>query len=746
MDTIARLNESLAGRYTIEHELGVGGMATVYLAHDLKHDRKVALKVLREDLSASLGKDRFLREIQLAAKMSHPHILPMFDSGEVGGLLYYVMPNVEGQSLRDRLAGERQLSITEAVRIASEVAGALDHAHRHGVVHRDIKPENIMLQDGHAMVADFGIGKAVSDVAGDTLTQVGMSVGTPAYMSPEQATGDEVDGRSDLYSLGCVLYEMLVGEQPFTGPTAQAVIARRFVQTPTDVAALREGVPRPVARAVGRALSRAPIDRYDTAALFVTSLAEIDAVVVTAKPAAPEKSLAVLPFENLSADKENEYFGDGIAEDIMNALVQLDGLHVAARNSAFFFRGKQAPLAEIGEKLNVATVLQGSVRKSGNRLRITAQLVSVADGYHLWSERYDRDLTDVFAVQDEIAGAIAARLRVTFVQPARPALKATSAQVEAFELVAKGRALLAQRGTSIIAARECFERAIALEPDNAEAHAGLGETLVQVVRYGFGTVSADIPLANAPLARALELDPAMAQAMGTLGTISMMYEHDPPRAFDLWERALALQPRLSELRTWYAFCGLILARGDYEQGLAELARAAAEDPLSAFCAAVRGYALGLAGHMGEAKAEAARGCALDPHSFMASYLNVATLWLADDADGAIAAAEQSMTVFGRHPFVLGVLSAAYLMRGDARRADAVYTELRARAETGDVPRWTLSFAASALGRTDEAMEYAWQSVERFDNLVPLTGWRDTPADEAFRAHPRYPALLRAMGL
>ena len=430
MDTISQLTAALAGRYTIERELGAGGMATVYLAHDMKHDRHVALKVLRSELAQSLGRDRFLREIQLAAKLSHPHILPLYDFGDAVDALFYVMPNVEGQSLRDRLKCERMLPVDEAVRITMEVAGALDHAHRHGIVHRDVKPENIMLQDGHALVADFGIGKAVGDIATDTLTQSGMTVGTPAYMSPEQAVGEPVDGRSDLYSLGCVLYEMLVGEQPFTGPTVQAVIAKRFVQTPPDVAALREGVPRPVARAVQKALARIPIDRYDTAALFATSLGEVE--TAAAKPTAPEKSLAILPFENLSADKENEYFGDGIAEDIMNALVQIDGLHVAARNSAFSFRGKQAPLAEIGQKLNVATVLQGSVRKSGNRLRITAQLVSVHDGYHLWSERYDRDLTDVFAVQDEIAGAIAAKLRVTFVQSAEPAPKATSAQVEAF--------------------------------------------------------------------------------------------------------------------------------------------------------------------------------------------------------------------------------------------------------------------------------------------------------------------------
>jgi len=381
-------------------------MATVYLAHDVRHDRDVAVKVLRPDVAQSLGRDRFLREIKLVARLSHPHILPLFDSGEADGQLYYVMPNVEGQSLRDRLDEEGQLPIVEAVRIACEIAAALDHAHRHGVVHRDIKPENIMLQGylqgvgasplrgGHALVADFGIGKALSETSGQG-TQAGMSVGTPAYMSPEQAVGDAVDGRSDLYSLGCVLYEMLVGEPPFTGPNSQAIIAKRFVQTPADVCALRQGVPRPVGRAVQRALARAPSDRPETAAEILAALREPEGDGPAAPNAAPAQSIAVLPFTNLSADRDNDYFGDGIAEDIINNLARVDGLHVAARMSAFSFKGKNADLRIVGEQLNVATVLQASVRKAGNRLRISAQLMAVADGYQLWSERYDRELVDV---------------------------------------------------------------------------------------------------------------------------------------------------------------------------------------------------------------------------------------------------------------------------------------------------------------------------------------------------------------
>ena len=342
-ERILRMQEALGG-FTIERELGRGGMATVYLAHDPRHDRQVALKVLHPDVAQSIGSERFLREIHLAAKLAHPHILPLFNSGEADGYLYYVMPNVEGLSLRDRLRSEGKLPIADALRVVREVADALDYAHRHGVVHRDIKPENIMLHDGHAMVADFGIGKALSAIDDRLLTQTGVSVGTPAYMSPEQAAGDVVDGRSDIYSLGCVLYEMLTGEQPFSGPTAQAVIAKRFLQTPADVSGLREGVSRVIAKVVQRALAREPVDRFETGAGLIAALAMTE----SASPfESLERSIAVLPFANLSASAEDEYFSDGITDEVINALSHLSGVRVASRTSAFVFKGQRVDLRSI---------------------------------------------------------------------------------------------------------------------------------------------------------------------------------------------------------------------------------------------------------------------------------------------------------------------------------------------------------------------------------------------------------------
>ena len=739
MMSMTDLRAAIADRYRIERELGAGGMATVYLAHDLKHDRDVALKVLDGDLAQSLGRDRFLREIQFAAKLVHPHILPLFDSGVVNGTLYYVMPNVSGLSLRDRLQRERMLPVDEAVRIATEVARALDHAHRHGVVHRDIKPENIMLQDGQALVADFGIGKAVSGVADTTLTQLGMSVGTPAYMSPEQAVGEAVDGRSDIYSLGCVLYEMLVGEPPFTGANAQAVIAKRFVQTPVDVMALREGVPRPVARALQRALARTPMDRPATGAELEVALREVE----SAAHAAPAHSIAVLPFANLSADRDNDYFGDGIAEDIINALSRVDGLHVAARMSAFSFKGKNAELRTVGEQLNVATVLQGSVRKAGNRLRISAQLMAVTDGYQLWSERYDRELVDVFALQDEIASAIAERLQLTFAR-SETAPRATTADVEAYELVARGRALTAQRGRSILEAITCFERAISLAPNSVTAHAGLGNALRVKAQYGFAPASECLPLAQASLIRALEIDPENAEATGHLAAVLLNAGVLDERVYELWERAITLDPRLSEVRGLFAAWGLAVMRQgrDDERAQAELSRSVSDDPRNSICWAIFAIGSGVMGRQEEAVAAAKRGCEIEPAAFAPRFaLAWAQTW-ARHTDEGLATVDAAMDQFGRHPWLLHTLSGLYMQRSDRVQAEAVHAELEARSVTSRVSFFSRAMSALYVGRLDDAIAYAMRSAELRDAIGPI--WSRWPDIAPLQAHPRYPDVLSRM--
>ena len=561
MDLRARLQATLGDRYTIEREVGRGGMATVYVAHDAKHGRPVAVKVLHPQLAAQLGPERFLREIQIAARLQHPHILPLYDSGQAEGLLYYVMPFVEGESLRQRLERERQLPLEDALGIARAVAAALDYAHRHQVVHRDIKPENVMLHEGEATVTDFGIAKAITAAGRDTLTQTGTAVGTPAYMSPEQAAGEaELDGRSDIYSLGVMLYEMLAGEPPYTGPTAQAILAKRFTEPVPSLRAARDTIPEWVERAITNALARVPADRFATAAQFGQALRAPSGVSTppgsvpaasVAQAAGATKSIAVLPFVNMSADPENEYFTDGIAEEIINALTKIQALRVVSRTSAFAFKGKTLDIRKIGEQLSVATVLEGSVRKAGTKLRVTAQLVNVADGYHLWSDRYDRELEDVFAIQDEIAGNIVKALRVVLSEDEKRAIEVVqTVNVEAYDYYLRGRQFFHQfRRTGIQFARRMFERAIEIEPTYVLAYAGIADCCSFLYMYWDGS-RANLEGADSASRKALELGPDVADAHAARGlALSLSRQYD--EAHREFETAIRINPKLYEAHYFY---------------------------------------------------------------------------------------------------------------------------------------------------------------------------------------------------
>ena len=559
-DLLDRLRTSLSDRYAFDREIGRGGMATVYRAQDLKHHRPVAIKVLHPYLAMNLGPERFLREIQIAAQLQHPHIVPLYDSGQAGDLLYYVMPFVEGESLRQRLVREPRLSLDEALHLARAIAAALDYAHRHGVVHRDIKPENVMLHEGEAMVTDFGIAKAVSAAASENLTQTGAAVGTPAYMSPEQASGAvELDGRSDVYSLGCLVYEMLTGRTPFTGPTAQAIIAQTFTEPPPPLRSARpvDGTPEWAEQAIMKALAKDPAARFATAAQFSQALkaqgvSTPPGATVTTATGAAAKSIAVLPFVNMSADPENEYFTDGIAEEIINALTKVQALRVASRTSSFAFKGKNQDIRKVGEQLNVGTVLEGSVRKAGTKLRVTAQLVSVADGYHLWSERYDRELQDVFAIQDEISENIVKALRVVLSEREKRAIeKAPTDNVVAYDYYLRGRQFFHQfRRTGIQYARRMFERAIEIDPKYALAYAGVADCCSFLYMYWDGSKS-NLDGADSASQKALALDSELAEAHASRGfafSLSKRYE-EARREF---ETALRLNPKLYEAHYLYA--------------------------------------------------------------------------------------------------------------------------------------------------------------------------------------------------
>jgi len=577
-DLRALLEPGFAGTYTIERELGRGGMATVFLARDLKHHRPVALKALSPHLSYVLGPERFRREIELLAALTHPHIVPLHDSGGTAGLLWYTMPYVDGESLRDRLRRDGRLPLEDVVRVTTEVADALHYAHGRGIVHRDLKPENILLSAGHAFVADFGIARALAQAGDDRLTGTGLALGTPAYMSPEQAVGEhEVDARSDIFSLGCVVYEMLAGEPPFTGPTPQAVLAQRLTGSAPPLQSRRADVPQPVAAAVARALAPDPLARFPTATAFATGLAEVasqpapaatTATVPAVTGASVARSIAVLPFSDMSADRDQEYLADGIAEEIINALTRAGALRVAARSSSFAFKGRQEDVGQIGHKLKVTTILEGSVRKAGNRLRVTAQLVNVADGYQLWSERYDRELADVFAVQDEIASSVVTALSAVIGEPGgrgRGLERPRTGNVQAYEYYLRGRQLFHQfRKKQIQQARRMFERAIELDPRFALAYAGAADCSSILYMY-FDASEPNLLQADATSGRALELGPDMAEAHAARG-LALTLRGSFEAAQREFESAIALDPRLYE--TWYFYGRVCFQKGQ----LAEAAR------------------------------------------------------------------------------------------------------------------------------------------------------------------------------
>jgi TolB-like protein/Tfp pilus assembly protein PilF len=553
-DTGQRLNRALAGRFAVERLLGRGGMASVYLARDLRHDRLVALKVLRREIAVTLGAERFLQEIRIAAGLTHPNILTMHDSGEAGGALYYVMPYVEGESLRGRLEREGPLPVDEAVRIACEVADALTYAHSHNVVHRDIKPENVLLEAGHAVVADFGMACAIEAFGADRLTESGLAVGTPAYMSPEQAAAEPIDGRTDVYALACVLYEALAGEPPFTGPTTLAVFARKAAGAVPDLRLVRPEVPLHVTRAIGRALASLPADRFGTAAEFAAALREPGAAATAGR------SIAVLPFVNMSGDPEADYFAEGIAEEITTALGRLPELRVAARTSAFAFKGTRLDVREVGRRLGVGVVLEGSVRRAGKRLRLTAQLIDVADGYHRWSERYDRELEDVFAIEDDITRSIVGALEVLLADRGdRAMVRPATPHVNAYDYYLRGRQYFRQnRKKSLQYARQMFEQAVAIDPAYALAWCGIADSCSLLHMYYPGLAD-DLDEADRASARALELAPQLAQAQSSRG-FALFQMKRAPEAAERFQQAIRLDPLLFEARYFY---GRVL----FQQGL-----------------------------------------------------------------------------------------------------------------------------------------------------------------------------------
>ena len=664
-DVFNRLQMGLAGRYTIERELGRGGMATVYRAQDLKHDRPVALKLLHSELAATLGPERFLREIKLVARLQHPHVLSVHDSGETAGQLWFTMPFIEGESLRARLNREKQLPVEEVVRIGCEAAEALDYAHRHGVVHRDIKPDNILLSEGHALVADFGIGRALGvGPPGDQLTDSGVVIGTPAYMAPEQAMGETtVDGRSDIYSLGIVLYEMLVGEPPFTGPTAQLILAKRLTGEVPRLRRLRPAVPEPVEEAVLKALAPTPADRFQTAAEFSRALTTAAASssgrqptsvspTVTRSPGARRlhaplaavlglgfllglgvlfawqrsrlgtpaegtRRIAVLPFVNLN-HAEDEYFAEGITDDVRGKLAALPTMQVIARSSSGQFAQSTKRPQEIGEELGVEYLLTGTVRwekgEGGRgRVRVSPELVQAASGSTKWQQSFDAPLTDVFQVQADIAGRVAQALDVALGAEHRQQLAVRPTRdLAAYDLYLRGQHAFNRRtADGLREARDLFEQAIARDPGFALAHAGLADVYVVLPFWSDVPPRQTYPRATASAIQALRLDSTVGRAHAALADARALYEWDWEASEQGFKRALELDPNNANTHHWYGE-DLLMTVGRGAEGIRIGQRARELDPLSPVFGTTLAQSLLSLGRFDEALALADDIISVDP--------------------------------------------------------------------------------------------------------------------------------------
>ena len=534
--------------------------------------------MLRPEVSEALGRERFLREIRTAASLTHPHILPLHDSGEAGGVLWFTMPLMQGDTLRDRMAREGPLPVDLAVRLLGEVADALDYAHRHGIVHRDIKPENILLHEGHAVVADFGIGKAVDAASSETsvFTQVGVTVGTPAYMSPEQAAGEPVDGRSDLFALGCLGFEMLTGQMAFSGATAQATIARRFVHTPPPVLSLRPDVPEAVSQLLERLMVRAVDEREGSGAHVVASLRSgvFAAPREAARVTHTDRSVVVLPFENLSPDPDNEFFSDGLTEEIITALSRVKAVRVVPRASAMQYKGTTRPLREIGEELGVASALTGSVRKAGHALRISAQLVNVRADEPTWAETFSGTMDDVFDVQERVARAIVTALDVALTPSESARLQERPIQdPRAFELYLKAREMLGSY--DVERAMPLIARAAELEGEVPALRALRTMTSVMLLRTGASRDAALMDAIEREARALIEEVPDHAYGHAILGFLG--YERgDHVTAVRSLRRAMELDPADGDVRFFHGITLEAAGHPDPRTGLEWVAR----DPLS----------------------------------------------------------------------------------------------------------------------------------------------------------------------
>ena len=801
------------GRYEIRSKIGEGGMGEVYLAEDTKLHRRVALKILSAEFSEdSQHAARFLREAQAASALNHPNICTIHEIND-DGVLYIAMEYVEGETLSERIKDDG-LDLAETLDIAMQIADALAEAHAHGIVHRDVKSANIIVnRRGQVKILDFGLAKKISTkgeaATQQLLSQAGMILGTVAYMSPEQARGLAVDAGTDVWSFGVILYEMLTGMKPFSAATTADLLAAILRSEPEDLYKFNQDVPAELERIVLKTLRKARDQRYQSAKDLFADLKQLkkdldlaaarkiseptseefearisrrmpvpSAIAggptaeqnrpdtagsgdprsrnITSESWAPRSiaeatnSIAVLPFTNMSADPENEYFCDGLAEELLNALAKIEDLKVAARTSAFSFKGKNANVSDIGTTLGVRTVLEGSVRKSGNRLRITVQLISAADGYHLWSERYDREMKDIFDVQDEITLAVVDALKVKLLGEEKAVvLRRHIENPEAYELYLKGRYYNNKHTIEDwLKGIEYFEKAIEIEPEYAPAYAQIGLSYLTLSFFGLFSPHETLPKGKAVVTRALEIDDRLAEGHAALANILFYYEWDWAGAEREFKQAVKLNP--NDANTRWRLGLFLVSRERFDKAIKQGERAIALDPLSLPTNLYAGFIYLLADQLDGALKQVARMIELEPNFHGAYWLEGAVYMAQEKYEAAVEVLEKSMALGGT-PLVKSYLGCAYGRWGKREEALGVLNELLETRKRHYTNAFSIARVYNGLGEIDSACEWLEKTVEErngeivFLNVGTKAGtrkmWRKT-----LRADPRYRDILRSIGL